>query len=227
MAMQRRRLLIVPILAGIGALSTAYFALAADPQVPDLKYRVIAPAVSRAELAPTPTPTPRPIPYTGPVASLNLASAGINANWPIEVRDTTLVGGRETFQDPTRPERIAWYSRFGQPGFPANNSLFAGHINYIGFGNGPFAFLTSAVVGDALYVTMANNEVLTYTVKAVDVVSLEALNNGAMDQYVFPALDSYTERITLISCGGDFVARPGGGGDYTSRVILYAERYVP
>jgi hypothetical protein len=214
----------LPIAAAL-ALAGGLFATAADP-APNLKYRVVAPQLSRAELPPTPTAVPKPIPYAGPVASLHLSSAKITSNSPVEVRDTTFVGGRETFQDPTRPERIAWYSRFGQPGFAANNSLFAGHINYVGFGNGPFAFLTSAAVDDALYVTMANGDVLTYTVRSVDIVSLEALENGAMDAYVFPSLGSSTERVTLISCGGDFVPRPGGGGDYTSRVILVAERYV-
>jgi|GEM_PF-3967983 len=212
-------------LAALFALLAVLFAMAADT-APPLKYRVVAPQLSRADQLPTPTPTPKPIPYAGPVASLHLASAKISSNWPVEARDTVLVGGRETFQDPSRPERIAWYSRFGQPGFAANNSIFAGHINYVGFGNGPFAFLTSAAVDDALYVTMANGDVLTYTVRSVEIVPLSVLENGGMDAYVFPALDSYTERVTLISCGGDFVPRPGGGGDYASRVILVAERYV-
>ena len=209
--------------AGIALLGAS---LSTAQTTPDLKYRVVAPGLSRAEALPTPTPTPRPLPYSGPVASLYLASASISSQWPVESRDTVSVGGRETFQDPSRPERIAWYSRFGQPGYAANNSIFAGHINYIGFGNGPFAYLTSAAVDDALYVTMANGDSYAYTVRSIEVVSVAELNNGAMDAYVFPGLDSYTERITLISCGGDFVARPGGGGDYTSRVILVAERYV-
>lgn len=74
---------------------------------------------------------------------------------------------------------------------------------------------------------MADGTVYAYTVHSVELVSLDALQSGAMDNYVFPALDAHTERVTLISCGGDFVPRPGGGGDYTSRVILVAERYVP
>jgi hypothetical protein len=209
------------VLAMVGVLDSS---VAAAPG--ELKYRVVAPQLSRAELPPTPTPTPRPVPYTGPVASLFLASAKVSSQWPVEIRDTTLEGGRETFENPSQPERIAWYSRFGQPGYPANNSLFAGHINYVCFGNGPFAFLTSAVKDDALYVTMDNGVSYTYTVKSVEVISLTDLQNGAMDAYVFPPLDSYTERVTLISCGGDFVPAPGGGGDYTSRVILVAERYV-
>ncbi|MBK7125570.1 MAG: class F sortase [Dehalococcoidia bacterium] len=192
----------------------------------DLKYRVVAPGISRAEPAPTPSPTPKPVPYAGPVAWLYLASAGVSAQWPVESRDTTFVSGRETFQDPSSPERIAWYTRFGQPGYPANNSIFAAHINYVGFGAGPFANLAEAVPGDALYVSMVNGDLHTYTVISVDIVPLAALENGAMDAYVFPALGLHDEQVTLISCGGDFVERPGGGGDYTSRIILVARRYV-
>jgi len=223
------KLLLVGLVA-LGILGVGVSLTSAQTPPSNLKYRVVAPGVSRAEELPTPipppTPTPRPVPYTGPVAALYLGSASISSRWPIEVRDTTVIGGVETFQDPSGPERIAWYSRFGQPGYPANNSVFAAHINYINFGNGPFAYLTSAAVGDALYVTMANGVEYAYTVRSVEIVSLGALNNGAMDAYIFPTLDSTTERVTLISCGGNFVARPGGGGDYTSRVILVAERYV-
>ncbi|MGE0598963.1 MAG: class F sortase [Dehalococcoidia bacterium] len=217
-------LLALPAVGGALALAGLLFASAAPE--PDLKYHVVAPALSRADVVPTPTLPPRPVPYNGPVASLYLASAHISAQWPVAVRDTVVVGGRETFENPAHPDEIAWYARFGQPGFAANNSIFAAHINYVNYGNGPFAYLTSAAIDDALYVTMDNGTSYAYTVKTVEVVSLAELEAGAMDRYVFPVLDSYTERITLISCGGDFVPRAGGGGDYTSRVILVAERYV-
>lgn len=211
-------------LAGLAATTV----MAADPPSPNLKYRAVAPGISAGEVLPTATPTavPTPPPYAGPVASLYLASARLGSQWPVETRDTTVVGGRETFQDPSGPQWIAWYARFGHPGFAGNNSIFAAHINYINFGNGPFAYLTSAVAEDALYVTMADGSAYAYTVKSVELVSLAELQAGAIDAYVFPALDAHTERVTLISCGGDFVPRAGGGGDYTSRVILIAERYV-
>lgn len=222
-----RTLPLLVALAGLALFTAASLATAADTPSPNLKYRAIAPALSVAEALPTPTAVPRPAPYLGPVSSLYLQSARISSQWPVEVRDTHTVNGRETFEDPSHPERIAWYSRFGQPGFGGNNSIFAAHINYINFGNGPFAYLTSALADDALYVTMANGDSYAYTVRSVQLVSLAELQAGAIDTFVFPPLDSHTERITLISCGGDFVARPGGGGDYVSRVILIAERYVP
>ncbi len=208
----------------IGLLAS--LASAAETAPANLPYRVIAPGLSVAEVLPTPAPPVPAIPYSGPVASMYLNSAQISSNWIVEVRDTTFVGGRETFENPSQPDRIAWYSRFGQPGFASNNSLFAAHINYIGLGNMPFAYLANAAIDDALYVTMANGDTYAYAVRSVHVVSLNELENGAMDAFVFPLLDSHTERITLISCGGDFVPRADGGGDYTSRVILIAERDV-
>jgi len=146
-------------------------------------------------------------------------------NPAVEQRDTTFSEGREVFEDPSVPARVAWYSRFGHPGFPGGNSIFAAHVDYVNYGPGPFAHLTSAAVGDALYVTMDNGETYSYTVRSVEVISLASLS---MDAVVFPALDSYTERVTLISCGGSFVPNANGvGGEYNSRVILVAERYVP
>ena len=218
-------------LVGLLALTGSAISLAAEDPPRELKYHVYAPGVSREDptptptAQPTPTPVPRPEPYAGPVQTIYLGSARLTNNPIVEQRDTVFSGGREVFQDPSAPARIAWYSRFGHPGFAGNNSIFAGHINYVGYGNGPFAYLTSASVGDALYVQMANGDSLAYTVESVDVVSLSGLN---MDYVVFPGLDANTERVTLISCGGTFVPNPSGyGGEYNSRVILVAERYVP
>jgi sortase (surface protein transpeptidase) len=142
--------------------------------------------------------------------------------------DTTYVNGIETLEDPSYPGDIAWYPRFGHPGYGGGtNSLFAGHVNYYRFGNGPFAYLTSAQPGDALYVTMADGEEFAYTVESVRLLPLDELTSGGMQDVVFPELDSHTERVTLISCGGDFIPFGGGGGEYTSRVVLVAERWVP
>jgi hypothetical protein len=52
---------------------------------------------------------------------------------------------------------------------------------------------------------------------------------GAIDMnaVVYPALAPNKERITLITCGGTFVPNgSGSGGQYDSRVLLVAERYV-
>ena len=215
----------VSLLAAGVCLFGASLVVAADPPKATLKYRGYAPQVTKAD-PPTPTPTvppPTPTPYIGMVTSLYVGSGGVLGTAPIEVRDVDYRSSGPVFQDPTHPSKVAWYSSFGLPGWAGNNSIFAGHINYVGYGNGPFAYLTSAAVGDALYVTMGNGAVYAYTVKSVDVVHLSGLDMNAI---VFPGLDLHTERVTLISCGGTFVPGPGGG-QYDSRVILIAERYVP
>ena len=217
----RRTIAVVGFALTAGALAAAAVAFAEGSPAPALKYHAFVPAVSRAEQALPAAPTPAP--DHGPVVSLYLGSASITGNSPVEERDTVFVGGREVFADPSAPNRIAWYPRFGRPGDGAN-SIFAAHINYVNYGNGPFARLTSAHADDALYVTMADGAVYAFTVKSVDIIGLHDLD---MDLVVFPPLDGHTERVTLISCGGTFVPRPGGGGEYESRVVLVAERYHP
>jgi Sortase domain len=211
-------------LVAAGGLIAAGAALAGAQSGGERPYRAALPMISRAELPPPPppTPTPRPEPYIGPVNSLYLESARIRTSSPIETGDTHLVGSREFLDDPRRPQNIMWYPRFGRPGLGGTNTIFAAHVNYIGYGNGPFAYLTSAKVDDALYVTRGDGRVLAYTVKSVVLVHLVDLDMGAV---VYPPLDDQTERITLISCGGTFI--PAAiGGEYTSRVILVAERFV-
>jgi hypothetical protein len=214
-------LLAVPMTAGALLLAAA---LAAPSTLPT---RAVLPNVASGDVlpAPTPTPTPRPQPYVGPIKSIYLASAGILGNAPIEEGDTVHVGNREFFEDPSAPQYIMWYPRFSRPGFPAANTVMAAHVNYVGYGNGPFAGLLRARVDDALYVTMGNGAVYTYTVKSV---SLHKLTELDMDAVVFPPLDLNTERVTLISCGGTFIPNPSGiGGNYDSRIVLVAERWLP
>jgi len=227
--MRRTGSLALLLVGSLGLLGGVLIAAAAES--PKLERRAVVPDISRAEPEPSPTitPTPVPQPYSGPVAALYVPSANINGSAPVEQRGTRFESGHEVFEDPTHPGSIAWYSdpRFGHPGFGGQNSVFAGHINYVNYGNGPFANLINAQDGGSLYITMANGQQYAYTIIQVDVLSVTDLNNGAMDRIVFPSIDAHHERVTLISCGGDFVASPGGGGEYTSRVIVVAERYVP
>ena len=209
--------------AGI-ALFCVSLVFAADPPKSSLTYKAVAPAVARAD-PPTPTPTiapPTPTPFVGAVASLYLASGGVTQGSVVESRDVDYRASGPVFQDPSHPSRIAWYSNFGMPGWAGNNSIFAAHINYVGYGNGPFAGLANAALGDALYVTMANGDTYSYTVESVQVIPLSQIDMVAI---VFPGLDLSVERVTLISCGGNFRPLPGGG-EYDSRVVLIAERYL-
>jgi sortase family protein len=230
----RSRSLVAGLVLGGSSLLAAAVGIAASSPAPKLEHHLYAPELSVAEAStptPAPTATPRPQPYAGPVAAIYLSSANVDARFPIEQKGTVGAAGHEVFADPDRPGDIAWYSdsRFGHPGFAAQNSVFAAHINYFGYGDGPFAHLTSAHPNDSLYITMANGETYTYNVIQVSYYDVSYLEDGGMQDIVYPSLDSYTERVTLISCGGDFVpyANGSGAGEYTSRVVLTAERFVP
>jgi sortase (surface protein transpeptidase) len=142
----------------------------------------------------------------------------------IEARDTVTVAGKKYFDVPTQPSRVAWYEAFGSLGQAGSTTLLAAHINYAGYGAGPFARLTSATVGDTITLTDTAGRTLVYSVQSVQVIKLANLD---MNQVVYPTLGAGKERLTLISCGGTFVPNPSGvGGQYDSRVILVAERYV-
>lgn len=179
-------------------------------------FRAFVPIVASE---PPPEP-PRLQPYVGPVASIVLESARISGLDPIEVGDTVFVEGVEYFGEPTRPERIMFYPRFGRPGFGGSNTIFAAHVNYVNFGLGPFAHLTEARIGDTVHVAMDNGATYRYLVKSVHIVLLAELN---MDDFVYPPLDETTERVTLMSCAGTFI--PGTGG-YDSRIFVVAERVL-
>lgn len=222
---------LVVALFGLAALGTAMFATAAQPgrtkqaTVANIARDGFPP--TRTPLPPTATPlpatpTPKPAPYDGPVTSIYVASGSVWGTAPIEVRDTHWEGGHETFDNPTAPWYIAHYRRFGHPGSGGTNSIFAAHVNYVGYGNGPFARLAETDIGDTVWVTMADGTVYAYTVNGVSVVRLASLDMNAV---VYPPLAANRERITLISCGGTFIPA-AVGGEYDSRVIVIADRYV-
>ena len=206
---------------GLAGLLGASIGLADTDEV-HLLPRAYLPALSRAD-GPPPAPTPRPDLYDGPVNSIYLQSAGVLGLDPLQERDTHFAGRVEYLDDPARPQLIVTYPRFGRPGWGGTNTIFAAHVNYAGYGNGPFAHLAEAQPDDALYVTMGNGDVYTYTVRSV---ATSALSDLDMNDIVDPALDPATERVTLISCGGTFIPT-AVGGQYNSRVIVMAERYVP
>jgi hypothetical protein len=217
------------VLAGLALIGGAFAAVGTDDE--PLTARAVVPGIARAELPPTPTPTPPPQPYIGDITSIYLSSAGLHGDDPIERGGThyDYSQGREVLDDPTAPYYIMWYPSlqgYGPPapGFGGANLVMAAHINYYRYGNAPFADLLAADVGDTLYVAMDNGDSYAYVVTAVDLYGAATID---MQDVVYPILDSHTERITLISCGGEFVPYPGGGGEYEGRVVLRAERLVP
>jgi hypothetical protein len=225
----RRWTVLVAASLGVLGLVGGAIAFASGASAPDasLTHHVSAPAIVR-EGPPPPPPTPVPVRSSAPVVALHMPSARIDGSFAIEQRDTKFEGSREVLQDPSSPGLIAWYPRFGHPSQPAQDALFAAHINYFGYGNGPFAHLQNAQVGETLELILADGTDYTYTIETVQLIPLSVLDNGGMEDVVYPPLDSYHQRVTLLSCGGDFVPYNdgSGAGEYTSRVVVTAERYV-
>lgn len=214
------------VVSGLVMLLAAAFSASAPALGDDEEFIAFVAQVARDGTPPPPppppTPTPTPVDY-GPPRSMTLASAFIPGGTYIEQRHTRFTGGQEYFDEPSNPRWIAWYHRFSTLGQGGQNTIFSAHINFVGIGNGPFRYLTSARIGDTLSITTDNGQTLRYSVQSVRVIKLADLN---MDAIVYPGVPSNRERVTLISCGGTFVPRPGGGGDYDSRVILVAERII-
>ncbi len=202
----------------MGLMATVLAGPGPRPAV-DYDHHAFVPMVSR-ELPPPPPPQVD----VPDVVWMSLASGVVSPNSPIEFRDTFHNGVGLQFEEPTHPALIAWYARYGRPGYGGHNSLFSAHINYVNYGDGPFRYLTSAQVSDFLYLGMDNGDVYAYQVQSVQVIHLSVLDMGAV---VWPGLPPNKERVTLISCGGTFVPNPSGiGGQFESRVILVAERYL-
>lgn len=216
---------VLPIVAMLAAMVMGAIAIGGDgsAQSKPKPSPLMVPLIARDGPAPPPpTPTPEPTDY-GPPRALTLESARIPLGAYVEARHTMLVGGRETFENPSLPQYIAWYHQFATMGRGGQNTIMAAHINYAGYGNGPFRYLTSARVGDLLSIRMDNGEVLVFSVKSVEVLPLSGID---MDAIVYAPVAPNRERVTLISCAGSFVPYPGGGGAFDSRVFLVAERII-
>lgn len=231
--MSKRTVVPLLVLGLLGILATTITAATAQQGTQQRPFRAYAPAVSRAE-EPPPTPTPAPVPVlppeptpsNAPIAAFYLERAGIAANWPVEEGGTVTKGGQLFFADPVNPQAIVWYPAYGRPGYRGGNTLAAGHVDYYTGVRTPFAAITRAEAGDLLYVLLTDGTQYTYTVKSVRVVALAEYN---AEEIVYPPLDSYTERLTFISCGGAFIPNTvlGYGGEYASRIVLIAERQLP
>ncbi len=117
-------------------------------------------------------------------------------------------------QDPTGPEVVAWYddsARLGAPG----NAVFAGHLDFTGFGPAIFADLKNLKRGDAIVLKGDKGGVYTYRV-----VDSETVRAAAGD---WGEITGPTRRpsLTLITCAGPW---DEGLGHYRDRLVVRAAR---
>ena len=164
-----------------------------------------------------PTPAPTPPPYDGQIARLALPRLGINHT----IEELGILPGGEMDTPKAANTRIGWYFDFPKPGF-GKNAIFSAHETY-NAANGPFRYLYLAEPGDEITVEMDNGTAYTYVVfsnQRYDVTSMP------MNEIIYPGNKAPNEEwITLITCGGRFVAIYGNGlGEYLDRDVVVAKR---
>ncbi|MBI3342201.1 class F sortase [Candidatus Curtissbacteria bacterium] len=168
-----------------------------------------------------------PKPYDGPVGKLKIPGLKVDA-----AVENIALDAKGNLDTPQNPHNVGWYGVYDRPG-EKGNAVFAAHVDYYEWKNergviergilGPFHDITKMKIGDEIDVVMDNNLEYKYKVIKTKRYKEEELTE---DILLWPK-DKPKDRewITLVTCGGDFVAsRPGGPGEYTSRDVLIAER---
>lgn len=164
--------------------------------------------------APTATPTPRP--FDGKVARMVAPDIGIDH----AIEEVGLVDNQlDVPKDGVN--KIGWYSNYEQPGH-GKNAVFAAHVNF-NKKEGPFAQLKTVSERDQILVVMEGGPTYTYEVVVFRRYDVDTIPTG--DLIAAPDRPAGQEWITLITCGGEFVADPGSEfGHYLQRDVVIARR---
>lgn len=138
-----------------------------------------------------------------PMTRLRIQSLGIDSAIEVKTIDTDGV-----MQAPGAPDFVAWYD-FSSQSVEDGNAVFAGHLDYAGYGPAVFWRLGDVQPGDIIEVHHADGVVVRYAVTSVQPFS-------ATDDASSVVASQGRPTITLITCDGDF--------DPTDRA--YADRLV-
>ena len=221
-------LAIFTFVAGLSLLVVGYAfqsdepPVAADPPPSfDLRSTPTSSPTSSPTSVPTdvPTATPTPLPFDGAVGRMVADSLGINH----EIEEIGLLPNNQLDTPKDGVNKVGWYYIYKKPGW-GENAVFAAHVNY-NFKKGPFANLDDAKPGDRITVQMVDGPSYVYEVfyfKRYDVKSIPMgdLIDGVLEGVPRPAEEEW---ITLITCGGRFVAtQPNGLGEYLDRDVVVA-----
>lgn len=219
-------LAIFTFVAGL-SLMVAGYAFSSDDEeaapvsVAGFDVRLLDPATPTPSPTNAPTPAPTPVPFDGKVGRMVATSLGIDN--PVEEIGILPNNQLDTPRDGVN--NVGWYYIYDKPGW-GGNAVFAAHVNY-NFEAGPFADLYKAKPGDQIAVEMADGPVYIYEVfffQRYDV------NNIPMGELIAGDVNGVAraggeEWITLITCGGRFVATQDNGlGEYLDRDVVVARR---
>ena len=130
---------------------------------------------------------PRPVAIFIPMAEVDA---------PIET--TTIVSGR--MQNPTGPFVVGWYRESARLG-EAGNVVMAGHLDYWGVARAVFFHLGALDEGDEIVVLGDDGNDYLYEVEWVRRINTADDGHDAILEVIDVTED---ERLTLITCGGDF-----------------------
>lgn len=180
--------------------------------------RTSEPTATQTLAMPGTTPTATPVPFDGEIA--RMVSEDISGlNGPVE--ELGLVANSNQLDAPSDAEHVGWYGMYPKPGFEGN-SVFAGHVNF-NRRNGPFVNLKTAQGGDVIAIQMKGGPTYFYKVFFYRQYDLETIPMGELISA--PTRPAGEQWITLITCGGEFLADPGSDfGHYLQRDVVIARR---
>ena len=142
--------------------------------------------------------------------SIFVPEADIDA--PIET--TEIINGQMI--SPSGPWVVGWYRESGRLG-EANNIVMAGHLDYWGVGRAVFYHLGSLGKGDGIQVLGADNSMHAYEVEWKRKIDAADAANGGIQEIVGKTDE---ERLTLITCGGDYDRKTQ---EYKERTVVRAK----
>jgi hypothetical protein len=218
--------------AGVSLLAVGwYYAPAEAPGTP-------VPVVgfdARPTLTPTPTasptsvpsptalpsPTPTPTPFDGKIARMVAPALGIDH----AIEEIGLLPNNQLDVPRDGNNKIGWYYIYDKPGY-GKNAVFSAHY-YYRFKPGPFANLYKAKPGDLITIQMENGPAYVYEVFFFQRYDVNTIPMGDLIAGVVggTARPEGEEWITLLTCGGRFVATQANGlGEYLDRDVVVARR---
>lgn len=164
--------------------------------------RAIAPRQGGSRLVPF-TPT-----VSGEVAEISIPALAVSA--PVVAEGP--VNGELTI--PADVHTVGWDEQTPSPGAPGV-TLLAGHVNWVGQGEGALGEIGQLVPGDLVYLNWGGRET-EWRVDTKPVLS----PNTVVHPQLFTTQGPPT--LALVTCGGPFTEVPGVGGSYADNVIVEA-----
>lgn len=180
-----------------------------------------------ADATATPVATPTPEPYDGDLVAMRIPALEVDA--VVERTDLIKVNDRPQLDVPDDPHNVAWYPRYGTPGIDGD-TIYSAHKDYWPDIRGPFWALADLEDGDEIVLVMEDGREYVYEVffqrryrtEEVPMSDLIKADRAENPELLRPADEEW---ITLITCGGEFVATSErGSGIYLHRDIVIARR---